>query len=55
MEVGGELGDVFVPHIVGAFGFASKHMGGVFGSAASGALVIILVFPFDQGFAHPTV
>ena len=55
LKIGGELGDAFVPHIVGTLSFASKHMSGVFGSAASGALVIILVFPFDQGFAHPTV
>ena len=55
LKIGGELGNAFVPHIVGALGLASKHVGSVLGSAAAGAFVIILVFPFDQGFAHPTV
>jgi len=50
-----QLKDAFIPHFIGTFGRAPKHMCSVFGNSAPRASVIILVFPFDEGDAHTTV
>jgi len=34
LKVGGQLKDAFIPHIIGTFGHAPKHMGGVFVSGS---------------------
>jgi len=55
LKVGSQLVDAFIPHFIGTFGSAPKHMGGVLWNSTLGASVIILVFPFDGGGAHATV
>jgi len=55
LKVGRQLINAFVPHIIGTFGSAPKHMGGVLGSAAPGALIVILIFPKDEGLAHAAI
>jgi len=55
LKVGSQLKDTFIPHIIGTFGHAPKHMGGVLGNSAPMASVTILVFPLDEGCAHATV
>jgi len=55
LKVGSQLNDAFIPHIIGTFGHAPKHMGGVFRNPAPRASVIVLVFPFDEGCAQATV
>jgi len=55
LKVGSQLHNAFVPHFIGTFGRAPKHMGGVFGDSAPRASVIVLVFPFNEGLAHATI
>jgi len=55
LKVGSQLKDAFIPHFIGTFGSAPKHMGSVFRNSAPRASVIILVFPFDEGCAHATI
>jgi len=55
LKVGSKLTDAFIPHCIGTFGSAPKHMGSVFRNSAPRASVIVLVFPFDEGCTHATV
>ena len=55
LKVGSQLHDAFIPHFIGTFGSAPKHVGSVFGDSAPRASVIVLVFPFDEGLAHATI
>jgi len=54
-KVGSKLLDAFIPHIIGTFGRAPKHMGGVLRNSAPRASVVVLVFPLDEGCPHATV
>ena len=47
LEVGSELGDAVIPNITSSLGSATQDMGSVLWSTATGALVIVLVPPFD--------
>ena len=53
-EVGSELGYAVIPNITSSLGSATKDVGGVFRSTAAGALVVVLVLPFNKSFAHAT-
>jgi len=55
LKVGSKLADAFIPHFIGTFGSAPKHMCSVFRNSAPRASVIVLAFPFDEGCAHATV
>jgi len=55
LKVGSQLKNTFIPHFIGTFGRAPKHMGGVLRNSTPRASVIILVFPFDEGCAHATI
>jgi len=55
LKVGSELGDVFIPNIIGAFGSAPKHMCGIFRVTTPRACIIVLVFPFGKDLAHVTI
>jgi len=55
LKVGRQFEDAFIPHFIGTFGRAPKHMGSVFRNSTPRASVIILVFPFDEGGAHAAV
>ena len=54
-KVGSELVDAFIPHFIGTFGRAPKHMGCVLRNSALRASVIVLIFPFDEGCTHATI
>jgi len=41
----GQLGQVSIPHLIGAHGSASEDMGRRLRAATAGAMVIILVLP----------
>ena len=55
LKVGSQLGDAFIPHIIGTLGSAPKDMGGVFRESTPRASVVVLVFPCDEGLAHATI
>jgi len=55
LKVGSKRMDAFIPHIIGTFGSAPKHMGGVFRNSAPRASVIVMVFPFDEGCTHAAI
>jgi len=55
LKAGSQLVDAFIPHFIGTFGRAPKHMGCVLWNSAARASVIALVFPFDEGCPHATV
>jgi len=55
LNVGSQLENAFIPHFIGTFGRAPKHMGGVFWDSTPRASVVVLVFPFDKGCPHATV
>ena len=55
LKVGSQLGNAFIPHFIGTFSRAPKHMGGVLWNSTPRASVNVLAFPFDEGCAHATV
>jgi len=54
-HVGDQLVHASIPDIVGSFGLATEHVGGVLRGTATRAFIIVLIFPLDQSGANPTV